>query len=85
MKLLRTPSKYKGQKIKLKETSKTFLDLQEENKSSSDKDESTSIIIEDWTENVLGKTTVFIKDTLYGHLDQSNLARIVGLDELELD
>lgn len=76
---MRTPSEDKGKKIKLKETSRTFLELKEE------QDESTSIIIEDWAENVLGKTNDFIKERLYGHLDKSNLSRIVDLDELDLD
>lgn len=79
MKIMRQPSEYKGKKIKLKETSRTYMELQEE------QDDSTFIIIEDWAENVLEKTNEFIKDRLYGHLDKSNLSRIVDLDELELD
>lgn len=82
---MRTPSEYKGKIFKLKKDSPTFLDIQEENKSSNVKDESTSIIIEDWAENVCRKETFYTKNKLYGHLDKSNLARMVSIDELEIE
>lgn len=72
-------SEYKGKKIQLKKTSKTYFCLQKE------QDESTAIIIEDWAENVYRKTNDLIKGKLYGHLDRSGFARIVDLDELELN
>ena len=78
--MIRTQSEYKGKLLKLKEDSKTLKELSVEGE-----DESTAILVEDWAENVLNKTTFLTKDKLYGHLDKSNLARIVGLDELELD
>lgn len=82
---MRIPSEYKGKTLRLKRDSPTFLDIQEENKTSNVKDESTSIIIEDWAENVCGKETFYTKDKLYGHLNKSNLARMVGIDELEIE
>lgn len=82
---MRTPSKYKGKIFKLKKDSPTFLDIQEENKSSAVKDESTAIVIEDWAENVCKKETFYTKNKLYGHLDKSNLARMVSIDELEIE
>lgn len=81
---MRTPSEYKGKTLKLKKDSPTFLEIQEENKSSNIKDNSTAIVIEDWAENVLAKENFYTKDKLYGHLDKSNLARMVSIDELEI-
>lgn len=81
---MRTPSEYKGKTLKLKKDSSTFLEIQEENKTSKIKDESTSVIIEDWAENVLKKETFYTKDKLYGHLNHSYLSVIVGLDELDI-
>lgn len=82
---MRTPSEYRGKTLKLKKDSPTFLDISEENKTANDKDESTAIVIEDWAENVCGKETFYTKDKLYGHLDKSNLARMVSIDELEIE
>ena len=82
---MRIPSEYKGKTLQLKQDSPTFLDIQKENKTTNNKDKSTAIVIEDWAENVCKKETFYTKDKLYGHLDKSHLARIVSIDELEIE